>query len=151
MSDDEFFVEVRSQDRISGTPSHYVVNLPSLIPNVIQVEFVASEFPNTIFSTVISYVYFTISYTLSSQSNTVDIVVPIQPGIYETTDLMNLMTNSMYLVDTYLTTNVKLDPTIVNFKYNEHLAIFYMVQGTDRKSTRLNSSHITRSRMPSSA
>ena len=133
--DNEVFINVRSQDRISGTPSHYTVNLPSMIPNVIQIEFVSSEIPNTIFSTTTSYFFFTINYTLSGSVYDTEIIIPIQPGIYETNDLMNTMTSNMYIDSEYLYTNTKLDPTIVNFMYNEHLAIICMKQGTNPNST----------------
>ena len=45
----------------------------------------------------------------------------------------------------------KLDASASNYLLNAAKGVLYIVLGLDRKSTRLNSSHPTTSRMPSSA
>ena len=47
--------------------------------------------------------------------------------------------------------NIKAENTWEIFKYISEFVEVYRDWETDRKSTRLNSSHITRTRMPSSA
>ncbi|MGA9042409.1 MAG: hypothetical protein WB421_17880 [Terriglobales bacterium] len=107
---------MRSKDRVSGTPDKYKVCLPTLIENVVQIEFMSAEIPNTLYTTHIRFFNFAI--------NVADVIshitIPVQPGIYSTSDLMAFMTANMFLADTYLITNDTLDPSIVWFTFNEH-------------------------------
>ena len=60
-------------------------------------------------------------------------------------DVVRLMLRSFTVIDTHLVNLVRENPRYTNMTPEE------IIEKIDRKSTRLNSSHITRSRMPSSA
>ena len=86
----EYFVSIRSIDRVYGTPSRYTVRLPCMINNAHKIEFVSAEIPNTLFTTKLRTMYFTM--------NDIPYVVPIMPGVYETSDLMTYMTSNVYVL-----------------------------------------------------
>ena len=119
----ETFVCVRSKDRVSGTSSKYKVLLPNMIENVVQIEFMNAEIPNTLYTTHIRFFRFSINATDEAGIESIShIMVPVQPGIYETQDLMAFMTDNMFIAETYGITNESLDPTIAWFTFNEHTA-----------------------------
>lgn len=110
----DYFVSVRSKDRVSGTPNRYTVRLPCMIFNAHKIDFVGAEIPNTLFTTKIRYMYLSV--------NGVNYTVPVQPGIYETTDLMTYMSSNIYVSSTYLTTNTPIPANTITFSFNDHLS-----------------------------
>ena len=53
-----YYISVNSEDRVSGTENKYTVKLPRLLQNVIQIELLSAEIPNTLYPSGIKHLYF---------------------------------------------------------------------------------------------
>lgn len=114
MKESQVYISVRSKDRTfhdNTTSSQYKVLLPRMFHNVIKIEYINAEIPNTVFSANSRQFIFSCNVTDATTPTLVSslvCVVPVLPGIWEDDDLMNFMTNNIFVQSTYGITNLRI-------------------------------------------
>lgn len=93
MKSQDIYIAVNSQDRtLSGTPNKYTVNLPRLLRNVVSIELVSAEIPNSLYPDTIRNLYFGLDYP---GIGLLVCLTTIPVGVWTHNDAATQMTNNI--------------------------------------------------------
>ena len=116
-----YYISVNSEDRVSGTENKYTVTLPRLLQNVIQIELLSAEIPNTLYPTGKKYLYFAVHVNENAGNNEDGHMFLcrtfLPEGVYNHDDAAVQLTNNMDVFKHYLDTDrirryfQQIDPT----------------------------------------